>query len=282
MTELAMLQTTHYFCSPEENEVLQQICLPLNHCNVPSWLLASIAYQDNPIPLEIDGIQIWYPKLFNNLKSIDSYETRAEHFKNFMTNLFHLAKHDYNAQENADPPPRPKVNYRRLLLGWLFDSDNEQGAAWRSWVESRFGLLTCFHKESLHGPDTPEYLRFRKTCTRATYNTNELYAQLDLLYCFCQHELRLRFKGREHVTLYRGCAELPEHTIDGQAVKLFNNLSSFTADADSALRFGSKVYAVEVPLAKIACFESLLPDSLQGEQEFMVLGGLYKVERLKL
>ncbi|WP_319536838.1 NAD(+)--dinitrogen-reductase ADP-D-ribosyltransferase [uncultured Vibrio sp.] len=282
MTELAMLQTTHYFCSPEENEVLNQICLPLNHCNVPSWLLASIAYQDNPIPLELDGIQIWYPKLFNNLKSIDSYETRAEHFKNFMTNLFHLAKHDYNAQENTDPPPRPKVNYRRLLLGWLFDSDNEQGAAWRSWVESRFGLLTCFHKESLHGPDTPEYLRFRKTCTRATYNTNELYAQLDLLYCFCQHELRLRFKGREHVTLYRGCAELPEHTIDGQAVKLFNNLSSFTADADSALRFGSKVYAVEVPLAKIACFESLLPDSLQGEQEFMVLGGLYKVERLKL
>ncbi len=282
MTGMANLETFHYSCTPAEYEVLQQICLSLNHCSVPSWLLASIAYQDNPIPIEIDGINLWYAKLFEALNSSDSYESRAEHFKNFMTVHFHLSKKDYNTSEYGDPPPRPKVNYRRLLLGWLFDSDNEQGAAWRSWVESRFGLLTRFHRESLHGPDTREYLRFRQACTRATYNTNELYAQLDLLYCFCQHELRIRYAGCEHVTLYRGCAELPEYVINGETVKLFNNLSSFTADPESALRFGSKVYAVKVPLSKIACFESLLPYSLQGEQEFMVLGGLYKVERWKM
>ncbi len=281
MAETSVVESPNYICSREESDLLQQISLPLNHCNVPSWLLASTAYQANPIPIEIDGIHIWYPALFKALNSADSYETRSEHFRNFMTLHFRLGKRDPNSEEYNDPRPRPKVNYRRLLLGWLFDSDNEQGAAWRSWVESRFGLLTCFHRESLHGPDTPEYLRFRQVCTRATYNTNELYAQLDLLYCFCQHELKLKYNS-EHLTLYRGCSEMPEYTINGEKIKLFNNLSSFTADAESALRFGSKVFAVEVPLSKIACFESLLPNSLQGEQEFMVLGGLYKVEQLKL
>ncbi len=282
MTQLPLVEPCQYVYSEEESSILQQICLPLNHCNVPSKLLASLSYQQNPIPLEIDGLQVWYPALFEVLNTTDSYHERAEHFKHFMSEHFHLSKSVYSTNDEADPPPRPKVNYRRLLLGWLFDSDNEQGAAWRSWVESRFGLLTCFHQGSLHGPDTPEYLRFRQVCTRATYNTNELYAQLDLLYLFCQHELRLRFQDVEHLTLYRGCTEQAEHTIEGENVKLFNNLSSFTADPESALRFGSKVYSVKVPLCKIACFESLLPHSLQGEQEFMVLGGLYRVERWAL
>ncbi|WP_165313033.1 NAD(+)--dinitrogen-reductase ADP-D-ribosyltransferase [Vibrio ziniensis] len=279
MTELPLLEPRQYSFCEEEGEILQQICLPLNHCNVPSKLLASLSYQQNPIPLELDGLHVWYPALFDVLNRTGSYQERAEHFKKFMSQHFHLSKCDASSNDDADPPPRPKVNYRRLLLGWLFDSDNEQGAAWRSWVESRFGLLTCFHQGSLHGPDTPEYLRFRQVCTRATYNTNELYAQLDLLYLFCQHELRLRFQDVEHLTLFRGCTEHSEHRIHGERVKLFNNLSSFTADPESALRFGSKVFAVNVPLYKIACFESLLPHSLQGEQEFMVLGGLYRVER---
>ncbi|MBD0785841.1 NAD(+)--dinitrogen-reductase ADP-D-ribosyltransferase [Vibrio sp. Y2-5] len=279
MIPIPVCEPEQYALSDEESAILQQICLPLNHCNVPSKLLASLSYQQRPIPLEIDGLHVWYPTLFEVLNNTDSYQARAEHFKHFMSQHFHLSKGDYRSSENTDPPPRPKVNYRRLLLGWLFDSDNEQGAAWRSWVESRFGLLTCFHQGSLHGPDTPEYLRFRQVCTRATYNTNELYAQLDLLYLFCQHELRLRVKGDDYLTLYRGCTEQAEFKIGGEWVKLFNNLSSFTADPESALRFGSKVFAVNVPLSKIACFESLLPHSLQGEQEFMVLGGLYRVKR---
>lgn len=270
-----------YSLSESEVSLLKQISLPLNHCNVPSRLLASLAYQEQPIPVEIDGIAILYPNLFNMLKSADTAEIRANHFRGFMTSRFHLLKGSSGAQEAADPPPRPKINYRRLLLGWLFDSDNDQGAAWRSWVESRFGLLTCFHQELLPGPDSPQYLRFRQKCSRATYNTNELFEQLDLLYCFCQQELRLRYPDTEHLTLYRGCTEPSEYLIDGYPVKLFNNLSSFTSDPESALRFGSKVFSVRVPLCKIACFESLLPRSLEGEQEFMVLGGLYKVEQVK-
>ena len=269
--------------SPGQTELrlLQEITLPLNHCNVPSRLLASLGYQHQPVPLQIDGVFNWHPQLFIDLQALETPAERADYFKAFMDVRFSLSKESNKLRYRDDPPPRPKVNYRRLLLGWLFDSDNVQGAAWRSWVESRFGLLTLFHTESLSDPDSPEYMRFRQSCTKAIYNTNELYEQLDLLYGYCQHELSLRHPHIQHLTLYRGSTELPGYIIDGQPVMLFNNLSSFTADEESALRFGSKVFSVRVPLTKIVCFESLLPRSLQGEQEYMVLGGLYLVERVK-
>jgi NAD+--dinitrogen-reductase ADP-D-ribosyltransferase len=283
MTNMLPTPCLEYTPSNQEVEALRHIALSLNHCNVPSWLLASLAYQRHPIPIEIDGVSTWYPKLFAALKAATEPEERAQHFKSFMSDRFNLSKARYQSDAlRDDPPPRPKVNYRRLLLGWLFDSDNEQGAAWRSWVESRFGLVTCFHQEMLPDQDSPEYMRYRQQCTKAIYNTNELYDQLDLLYCFCQQELRLRYPNCEHITLYRGCCELPKYRIEGQDVILFNNLSSFSLDVESALRFGSKVYQVDVPLSKIACFESLLPKSLEGEQEFMVLGGLYVVKPLRV
>ncbi|MHA2937487.1 NAD(+)--dinitrogen-reductase ADP-D-ribosyltransferase [Vibrio sp. RC27] len=275
--------SAEYLLSRNETDILRSIVTSLNHCNVPSLLLASLVYQRYPIPIEIDGISAWYSKFFASLADVPEAEVRAHNFKQFMTHRFNLSKERYQSDElRDDPPPRPKVNYRRLLLGWLFDSDNEQGAAWRSWVESRFGLVTCFHQQALPDPDSSEYMRYRNQCTKAIYNTNTLYDQLDLLYCFCQQELRLRYPNCEHITLYRGSYELPNYCINGKDIILFNNLSSFSLDVESALRFGSKIYQVEVPLSKIACFESLLPKSLEGEQEFMVLGGLYVVERLKI
>lgn len=280
--EPGLTEGSVYTPDKDEERLLRQITFPLNYCNVPSWLLASVAYQAHPIPIKIDGVDNWYARLFAFLKRESDPAARARLFQDFMTARFHLTRFNRQKTDEEDLTPRPKVNYRRLLLGWLFDSDNEQGAAWRSWVESRFGLVTCFHKESVSDPDSPEYLRFRQECTKAIYNTNELYNQLDLLYCFCQQELRLRYPEAEYLTLYRGCAALPEYMINEQAVRLFNNLSSFTADPESALRFGSKVFAVRVPLSKIACFEALLPNSLEGEQEFMVLGGLYKAEKVNL
>lgn len=267
--------------SDTEAQLLQRITLPINHCNIPAWLLASLAYQRHPIPIELDGIDTWYPELFAELGE-SCPKSRAEGFDEFMAARFRLPQPGNPRLDMDEPPPRPKLNYRRLLLGWLFDSDNQQGAAWRSWVESRFGLLTCFHEQMVPGPDSPEYLRFRQQCCKGTYNTNELESQLDLLYCFCQRELRLRYPDVEHLLLYRGCSEQPECMIAGQPVKLFNNLSSFTLDPEAALRFGSTVLAARVPLSKIACFDSLLPRSLEGEQEFMVLGGLYFVEQVRI
>lgn len=276
-------ESSDYIPTAEERALLNSCVLSFAHCNVPAWLLASLAYQRQPIPLSIDGISTWHGHLFSYLKTEPNADVRAQYFMAYMDDRFNLSKERYQSDElRDDPPPRPKVNYRRMLLGWLFDSDNEQGAAWRSWVESRFGLVTNFHQYALPNPDSDEYQGYRRQCTKAIYNTNLLYEQLDLLYGFCQLELSFRYPDSEHITLFRGSSELPKYRINGQDVTLFNNLSSFSSDAESAMRFGSKVYQVDVPVFKIACFDSLLPNRLEGEQEFMVLGGLYAVTKLTI
>jgi NAD+--dinitrogen-reductase ADP-D-ribosyltransferase len=265
-----------------EAELLNEIALPINRCNVPPKILASLAFQKYPIPLKIDAIHNRHPDLFEALENASDHENRADYFREFMAFRFRLPEGKYKERWKDDPPPRPKINYRRLLLGWLFDSDNSQGAAWRAWVESRFGLLTRFHGEPIPSHDSLQYMRFRRACAKAMYNTNELETQLDLLYSYCQIELRHYHPNETHLTLYRGCDELPEHIIDGKPVKLFNNLNSFTSNPDAALSFGTKVVSVQVPLEKIACFDSLLPRALTGEQEYMVLGGLYEVQDEKI
>jgi len=116
--------------------------------------------------------------------------------------------------------------------------------------------------------------------------------QLDLLYTFCQDELRLRFPGKRWKTLYRGTHDSEEYTIHHQnggdlalsrhtALVQLNNLSSFTSDREVAWEFGSSAWEVQVPLAKIIFFSGLLPKSLlSGESEYLVLGGYYNVRKL--
>lgn len=272
------MESIQYIWGESEEALLKDITLPLNHCNIPPKLLASLSFQQQPIPINIDNEALWYSDLVSEMAGLKCTKARAQVFQDYMQARFRLSKN--RDEYSDDPPPRPKVNYRKLLLGWLFDSDNEQGAAWRSWVESRFGLITQYHKTPVPGPESTEYLHFWHKSNRATYNTNELYAQLDSVYVFCQQELKQRFFNRTHLMLYRGCTDLPDYEIEGEAVKVFNNLSSLTSDPESALRFGSKIYQVQVPMYKIVCFESLFPGSLVGEQEYMVLGGLYRVKKL--
>ena len=114
--------------------------------------------------------------------------------------------------------------------------------------------------------------------------------QLDLLYTFCQDELRRRFPGALCKTLYRGTHDPEEYAIRdqnrqsaGRRIMLvqLNNLSSFTSDSEVAWEFGSSAWEVEVPLAKIVFFSGLLPKSLlAGESEHLVLGGYYNVRTL--
>ena len=111
--------------------------------------------------------------------------------------------------------------------------------------------------------------------------------QLDLLYTFCQDELARRHPDRRHLTLYRGTHDPEEYAVSDGAVHdativRLNNLSSFTSDREVAWEFGSSVWAVQVPLAKIVFFSGLLPRHLlEGESEFLVLGGEYRVQPLK-
>ena len=63
----------------------------------------------------------------------------------------------------------------------------------------------------------------------------------------------------------------------GRHVILLNNLSSFTYSRERACEFGDGILEVDVPLSKIFFHCGLLPGVLQGEDEFLVIGGVVEV-----
>jgi NAD+--dinitrogen-reductase ADP-D-ribosyltransferase len=73
----------------------------------------------------------------------------------------------------------------------------------------------------------------------------------------------------EHEVLRQG--EGGQHTI------LLNNLNSFTCSRERACEFGDYILAVDIPLSKIFFHCGLLPGLLQGEDEFLVIGGVVDV-----
>lgn len=251
--------------------------LPINRCNLPARVIASLEYQHRPAPLEIDGIKALYADLLDQLQQTPSQDVRLEIFRNYMILRFRLPADDLPESDLEEPQLRPKAHYNRLLRGWFFDADSREGAVWKGWVESRFGLLTRFHKEPIPGPESAAYDRFMEERVRGVYNTNALETQLDLLYTYSQYELRKRYPEQTHLRLYRGSVGTLFGDYRGKPLKLFNNLSSFSLDPEEALRFGHRILEVDVPLEKIVCFDRLLPGQLHGEQEYMVLGGLYEV-----
>ena len=116
--------------------------------------------------------------------------------------------------------------------------------------------------------------------------TNAILPQLDLLYEFVQYELRRRYPGQMHMTLYRGIYDFSEHQVleklaENRYVMRLNNLNSFTDDFERAWEFGSKVLEAQVPLTKVFFMGGLLPRSLfKGESEVLVIGGEYEVKVL--
>jgi NAD+--dinitrogen-reductase ADP-D-ribosyltransferase len=121
---------------------------------------------------------------------------------------------------------------------------------------------------------------------RATAKAAGLFQQFDLLQTFCQQELARRHPGQSWLTLYRGTQDADDYrtlAAEAEGVGLIecNNVSSFTSDSEVAWEFGSSVWAVQVPITKVVCFSGLLPpEFLQGESEYLVLGGMYRVRRL--
>jgi NAD+--dinitrogen-reductase ADP-D-ribosyltransferase len=119
---------------------------------------------------------------------------------------------------------------------------------------------------------------------RGAARTSAIHQQLDVLYEFTQYELQRRFAEKKHFTLYRGVYGFEEHVVLEQIDKhhclmRLNNLNSFTGDFERAWEFGSRVLKTEIPLAKIVFFNGLLPTArLQGEEEYLVIGGEYEVE----
>jgi NAD+--dinitrogen-reductase ADP-D-ribosyltransferase len=258
--------------------------LPINHCNLPPIILGSLTFQQHPVALRLDGVEELHRPLFDSLEGLADARQRAERFKRYMRSVFlldHLDQAGFNPNSRRR---RDKADYLRMLRGWLFDADGKEGAVLKSWVESRFGLLPRNHQGPLGDFSGENYQTYIKARAQGLYNTNALESQLDLLYTYCQYEIRRRHPSQTHVRLYRGINHIDEHEILRRPDKhtyilVLNNINSFTANRERADEFGDFILEVDVPLTKLVFIPDLLPDTLKGEEEFLALGGVYEVTR---
>jgi NAD+--dinitrogen-reductase ADP-D-ribosyltransferase len=254
--------------------------LPINRCNLPAVVLGGLTFQQHPTELLLDGVAELHANLFQRLAAA-APDARAEVFRDYMTVHFQLEwpeKMGFTGQ----PKGRAKANYIKMIRGWSFDADSREGAVLKGWVESRFGLMPRWHGQPLRDPAGEAYHRYLEMRSQGLYGTNAIEAQLDLVYTYCQFELARRHHGARHVTLYRGVNRLADHEVlekgsDGHHTVLLNNLNSFTCSRERACEFGDYILAVDIPLTKIFFHCGLMPGVLQGEDEFLVVGGVVDV-----
>jgi NAD+--dinitrogen-reductase ADP-D-ribosyltransferase len=255
--------------------------LPINRCNLPASILGSLSYQQHPVPLKLDGVEELHRGLFAALDALPDPGPRAQLFKALMAAAFSL-DHPEEAGHSETTHDRARVTYLRLLRGWAFDPDSQEGAVLKGWVESRFGLLPRHHGGPIRDFSGATYRRYLEARSRGLYGANALEAQLDLLYAYCQYELARQRPGDSHLTLYRGLNRLTDYEMlqegtRSRRVVLLNNLNSFTAERERAGEFGDFILEVQVPLPKVFFFHRLLPGVLKSEDEFVVIGGVYEV-----
>ena len=250
----------------------------LNRCNLSPWIIGSEEFQANPLLVEIDGARTTDQGLFRCLESIAKADARSQFFHDYL-----CAKFSLNEKFELHGKSKSPYSYFHLLRAWGADSNGPAGAVLKSWVESRFGLLATFHKGRL-ADERAAREAFMLDRTRGAAKSIGVLMQLDLLYTFCQDELRRRFPEEKWKTLYRGTHDSEEYTVQAEtgakraALVQLNNLSSFTSDPEVAWEFGSSAWEVKVPFAKIVFFSGLLPKHiLSGESEYLVLGGYYNV-----
>ena len=256
--------------------------LIVNRCNLPADILGSLTYQQHPVPLVLDGVAQFHRGLFDFLNTLSEASERAQAFMQHMKAVFSL-----NAQEEAGLTAhttrnRAKANYLKMVRGWSFDSGSREAAVLKGWVESRFGLLQRHHKKPIRDFSDAAYRNYLEMRSSGLYGTNALESQLDLLYTYSQYELARQHAGMSHLTLYRGVNRVDEHETlakldNKRRVVLLNSLSSFTANRERADEFGDYLLTARVPLPKIFYYTRLLPGMLKGEEEYVVIGGLYEV-----
>jgi NAD+--dinitrogen-reductase ADP-D-ribosyltransferase len=268
---------------PPQPALPAQACLPINRCNLPCHLLASLQFQQHPQALTIDGVHTLHHQLFAVLDTEPEAEYRATHFNNHMKACFQLddpAAFGYD--DGSRFPGRDRTDYRQLLRGWLFNADGLEAAVIKGWVESRFGLQARNHGQPLPDRDDPAYAHYQAEQAQALYNSNALQAQLDLLYSYCQYELARQRPGESHLLLYRGVNRLQDLEVVAtpdrhKRILLLNNINSFSGNQERADEFGDRVISTQVPMAKLLFVPGLIPGLLQGEEEHLVIGGLYEV-----
>lgn len=251
---------------------------PINRCNLPADILGSLTFQQHPSPLRLDGVAELHRELFTTLAGLATLAERARRFEDYLTVHFRLDRPEEMGLTASARRARGKANWLRILRGWLFNPDGMEAAVLKGWVESRFGLLPRHHREPLRQPGDVAWRRYEEDRAAGLYGTSAVEAQLDLVFAYTQWELA-RQCSAEVMTLYRG-TNCPAHyeRIDPEGrVLLFNNLTSFSASRERADEFGDVVLAVDVPAAKVFFHSGLLPGRFAGEEEYLVIGGLYRI-----
>ncbi len=257
--------------------------VPINRCNLPAVILGSLTFQRHPTALMIDGVQALHRELFPLLDALNEPAARARLFTDYMTVHFRLDSLEDAGWNKDSRHKRHKADYLRMARGWHFDPNSREGAVLKGWVESRFGLLPRYHNGPLQDSGGDAYRSYLEARATGLYSTNALEAQLDLLYTYCQEELARQFTNQKHLRLYRGVNRLDEHEVlektgRRECIVLLNNLNSFTACRERADEFGDYILEADVPLSKIFFFTRLLPGMLKGEDEYVVIGGVYEVK----
>jgi NAD+--dinitrogen-reductase ADP-D-ribosyltransferase len=254
-----------------------------NRCNLPPWVVASRHFDEDPYPLEIQGVRHENAGLFRALDALDDPDARARVLDDWLSVRFQL--HQWRAQETLPARRSLKNSYLRFLRGWGMDANSVEGAVLKGWVESRIGIAPTFHHNSA-GTLGGAWAAYAADRTRGHAFTSAIDAQLDLVYAFTQYELARRHPGRRWLTLWRGQNDLAAHEVverlgPREWVLAMNNLCSFTDDRERAWEFGDVVLEARLGVPRVFFAGHLLPRSiLRGEREHLVIGGRLRVRRL--
>ncbi len=254
-----------------------------NRCNLPPWVIASAEFNDDPRPLEVQGVHEGNAFFFKALDATPEPAERARRLDDWLSVRFQL--HQWQAQASATARRALKNSYLRFLRGWGHDSSSVEGAVLKAWVESRMGIPPTFHRGRLDAPGGEPLRAYERDRMTGSARTAAIFDQLDLVYAFTQYELARRLPGARWLKLWRGQHDAGEHELvrrlgpREQVVRL-NNLCSFTDDQERAWEFGSTVWEAQVALPRIFCCSWLLEGVLQGEREALVIGGELRVRRV--
>ncbi len=254
--------------------------LPINRCNLPPQILGGLTYQQHPVKLCIDGVAELHRQLYSMLDQTDDHSVRAARFMDYMAVVFRL--HQLEDAGFSEDDARGRADYLHLLRGWLFNSDNREAAVLKGWVESRFGLVPIYHQGPLKDKTSNHYLAYQAARAGGLYGTNALESQLDLMYSYCQYELGKQYGPDQLITLFRGInkpdqLEVLQQQDKKSSIVLLNNLNAFSHTRERAEEFGDYIMEVNVPWQKILYYSQLLPNHHIGEDEYLLIGGVYRV-----
>ena len=254
-----------------------------NLIGIATACIASQAFNQHPVPLHIAGVRESASGLFTHLRKQPDRQACARVFQDYMCDVFG-SEAEQGLKQDAAGRKRYRNSYLKLIQDWGLDSNNAQGAVFKGWVESRFGLLPTYHKHRLTAGNSKNWVSYIEEKMNSRYHNNCIYMQLDLLYEFCQWVIEnYHHPAAGHKTLYRGVNALDVDSIildeDNHHKTLrFNSLVSFTDRRSIASEFGAYILEVQIPMVKLIFYNDLLPHhALRGEAEYLVIGGDYRV-----